>query len=125
MTVGVVRLRLPRFPLAVRIALGALAAYTALSFLSIPWAAVPGDAWEGADRTLLYLLVFALFACWRQRGAGAALLLGAWTLALIVLAAVRCSARRARPPARACSACCRAGAWSTRAATPTPTPLNG
>ena len=70
-----------------RIALGALAAYTALSFLSILWAAVPGDAWEGANRTLLYLLVFALFACWRQRGASAALLLGAWTLALIALAA--------------------------------------
>ncbi len=52
----------------VRIALGALAAYTALSYLSILWAAVPGEAWEGANRTLLYLLVFALFACWRQRG---------------------------------------------------------
>ena len=30
-----------------------------------------GAAWEGANRTLLYLLVFALFACWRQRGATA------------------------------------------------------
>jgi len=47
---------------------------------------VPGDAWEGANRTLVYLLVFALFACWRQRGASAALLLGAWTLAMVVLA---------------------------------------
>jgi len=71
----------------VRIALGCLAAYTALSFLSILWAAVPGDAWEGANRTLLYLLVFALFAAWRQRGASAALLLGAWTLAMIGVAA--------------------------------------
>jgi Flp pilus assembly protein TadD len=48
---------------------------------------VPGDAWEGADRTLLYLLVFALFALWPQQGRSAALLLGAWTLASIVLAA--------------------------------------
>ncbi len=51
-----------------RIALACLAAYTAFSFLSILWAASPGDAWEGANRTLLYLLVFALFACWPQRG---------------------------------------------------------
>ena len=84
---AVVRPRLAEIPLAVRIALLCLAAYTALSFLSILWAAVPGDAWEGANRTLLYLLVFALFACWPQRGATAALLLGAWTLALIALAA--------------------------------------
>ncbi len=27
-----------------------------------------GDAWEGANRTLLYFLVFALFALWPQRG---------------------------------------------------------
>jgi len=46
---------------------------------------VPGDAWEGANRTLLYLLVFALFACWHQRGASAALVLAAWTLAMIAL----------------------------------------
>src|SRR5262249_1867798 len=34
----------------------------------------------------LYLVVFALFALWPQRGAGAALLLGAWVLAMIALA---------------------------------------
>ncbi|HSZ69064.1 MAG TPA: O-antigen ligase family protein [Solirubrobacteraceae bacterium] len=82
-----VRPRVAEIPLAVRIALLCLAAYTALSFLSILWAGVPGDAWEGANRTLLYLLVFALFACWPQRGASAALLLCAWTLALVALAA--------------------------------------
>ena len=89
-----------------KVALGCLAAYTALSYLSILWAGVPGDAWEGANRTLLYLLVFALFACWRQRGASAALLLGAWTLAMVVLAGVRRAARRRRgqrEPRRACS----------------------
>jgi hypothetical protein len=71
---------------ATKIALACLAGYTALSFLSIAWAVVPGDAWEGANRTLLYLLVFALFASWRQQGRSAALLLGVWTLALIGLA---------------------------------------
>jgi len=68
------RVRLSEIPPAVRVAVGCLAAYTALSFLSILWAGVPGDAWEGADRTLLYLLVFALFACRPQKGATAALL---------------------------------------------------
>jgi tetratricopeptide (TPR) repeat protein len=75
-----------QIPVPVRIALGCLTAYTALSFLSILWAGVPGDAWEGADRTLLYLLVFALFACCAQRGTTAALLLCAWLLALIAVA---------------------------------------
>jgi predicted secreted protein len=82
----VIGLRVAEIPVPVRIALACLAAYTALSFLSILWAAVPGDAWEGADRTLLYLLVFALFACWRQRGESAALLLIVWTLAIVGLA---------------------------------------
>ncbi len=81
-----VPLRIAEIPLSVRVAAGCLAAYTALSFLSILWAGVPGDAWEGADRTLLYLLVFLLFATWPQRGPSAALLLVAWTLAMIGLA---------------------------------------
>jgi tetratricopeptide (TPR) repeat protein len=80
-------LRLGELPASVRIAIGCLALYTLFSFLSILWAAVPGDAWEGANRTLLYLLVFALFALWPQRGRSAALLVGAWTLAMICLAA--------------------------------------
>jgi tetratricopeptide (TPR) repeat protein len=87
LALGVVRLRVADVPTPVKIALGCLAGYTALSFASILWAAVPGDAWEGANRTLLYLLVFALFALWPQRGRSAALLLGAWTLAMIGLAA--------------------------------------
>jgi tetratricopeptide (TPR) repeat protein len=70
-------------PIPVRVAVGALVAYTALSFLSILWAGVPGDAWEGANRTLLYLLVFALFACWAQTGPTAALLLCGWVLAMV------------------------------------------
>lgn len=86
LAVATVGLRAAEVPLAVKVALACLAGYTALSFLSILWAAVPADAWEGANRTLLYLLVFALFACWPQRGSSAALLLCAWTLALTVLA---------------------------------------
>jgi tetratricopeptide (TPR) repeat protein len=70
-----------------RIAVACLAGFTALSFLSILWAGVPGDAWEGANRTLLYLLVFILFACWPQRGASAAVLVCGWALAMVALAA--------------------------------------
>lgn len=55
-----------------------LAAFTAWSFLSIAWADVKGDAWDGANRTLLYLCVFALFV-WRPVPARiGALLLGAF-----------------------------------------------
>ncbi len=81
-------------PLGIRVALGCLAAFTALSYLSILWAGAPGDAWEGANRTLLYLLVFALFAGWRQQPLTAAILLGAWTLAISGLAPVRPASHR-------------------------------
>ncbi len=86
LTLAVVPLRLSELPVALRVAAFCLAAYTALSFLSILWAGAPGDAWEGADRTLLYLLVFLLFAAWRQQGASAALILTVWVLALVGLA---------------------------------------
>jgi tetratricopeptide (TPR) repeat protein len=78
-------LRFAEVPRAVSIALGVLAAFTAFSYLSILWAPDTGAAWEGANRTLLYLLVFALFALWRAHGASAALVLCVWTLALIAL----------------------------------------
>jgi hypothetical protein len=82
-----VPLRFAEIPVAVKLALGCLAAFTALSFFSILWASAPAEAWEGANRTLLYLFVFALFSLWPRRGASAALLLCVWTLALIFLAA--------------------------------------
>ena len=70
------------------VAVAALAGYTAWSGLSILWAQDAGIAWEGANRTLLYLLVFALLALWplspRQAGGVAA----AWSLAIVVFAAV-------------------------------------
>jgi tetratricopeptide (TPR) repeat protein len=86
LTVAIVPRRRNELSRPLKIALWCLAGYTVLSFLSILWAAVPGDAWEGANRTLLYLLVFALFSCWSQRGASAAILLGAWTVAMIGVA---------------------------------------
>lgn len=84
--VGATGLRVASIPWPVRIAIGALAAYTAFSFLSILWAGVPGDAWEGADRTLVYLIVFALFASFRRPASSAALLVGLWAMAMAGLA---------------------------------------
>jgi hypothetical protein len=64
------------------------AAFTTWSFLSIAWADVKGDAWDGANRTLLYLCVFLLFA-WRPIPArvGAALL-GAFVLVTAAIGSV-------------------------------------
>lgn len=72
----------------VRIATLGLAAYTAWSFLSIAWADDQGIALEGADRTLLYLAVFLLFALWPQRPATAAWVLGLWTIGVGVIALI-------------------------------------
>jgi tetratricopeptide (TPR) repeat protein len=64
-----------RVPRPVLLALALLAAYTAWSYLSITWASQQGPAWDGANRTAMYLTIFALFALWRfdSRGAGAVL----------------------------------------------------
>jgi hypothetical protein len=67
------------------VALPALAAFTGWSYLSIAWAGVPGDAWDGAGRTALYLLVFTLFALWRVPVWGALALLGTFALGVALL----------------------------------------
>jgi tetratricopeptide (TPR) repeat protein len=61
------------------------AAFTGWCFLSILWAGVQGDAWDGANRTLLYFTVYATFALigWRAREAGIFLALFALGTALI------------------------------------------
>ena len=53
------------------------AAFAAWCLLSIAWAGVPGDAWEGANRVLVYVVVFALFALPPWRATSGAVLLGA------------------------------------------------
>ena len=52
---------------AALLAVAALAAFTAWSYATIAWAAVPGDALDGSNKGLLYLLTFALLACWPLR----------------------------------------------------------
>src|SRR3954447_23685722 len=85
--VGVLTLRAAAPPLVATAAV-ALAAYAAWSYLSIAWAAQKADAWDGANRTLLYAIVFALFALWRLRAPVAAAVLGALAVAIAGLALV-------------------------------------
>ncbi len=60
------------------VALAAFAALTVWSFLSLLWAGVTGDAWDGANRTLVYLLVLLLFSALQWRVATASIVLGAY-----------------------------------------------
>jgi hypothetical protein len=75
-------------PRLVAIAMALLAAFAVWNFLSISWADDQGVAWDGANRCLSYLVVFALFALppWRPRAA--ALLLAIYTVAIAVVGLV-------------------------------------
>jgi tetratricopeptide (TPR) repeat protein len=81
-------LRWAELPSTVRVAALALIAFTVWSFLSIAWADDRGVALEGADRTLLYLAAFLLFALWPQRPATAAWVLGLWTFGIGAIAVI-------------------------------------
>ncbi|HZV74150.1 MAG TPA: O-antigen ligase family protein [Conexibacter sp.] len=82
---GIDRLRTSR-PLA--LALGLLAAYAGFSYLSIAWAPSPGDALDGSNRALLFLLLFALFALLPWRSWSARVTLGAFALGIGTIAVV-------------------------------------
>ena len=73
--------------------------YVAWSYLSIIWAQTPGDTLDGANRTLVYLLVFALFCGLGIGERLGAMLVLAWGCALAVLGLVALgqAARAARP----------------------------
>lgn len=81
-------LRIREVPKPVLVAAGCLLAFTLWSFLSIAWADSNGVAWDGANRTLLYFVVFLLFGLWPQRSGAATALLGVWIFALSIVAAV-------------------------------------
>jgi O-Antigen ligase len=76
-----------------------LAALTAWTYLSIAWSDVKGDAWDGANRGLLYLLVYALFVSIAWRAEGIAMLLAVYVLAIAVLGTVEfvAASRSANP----------------------------
>ncbi len=80
--------RAPRVTTPAKIALVAFAIYVGWSYLSMAWASSPGDALNGSNRALLYLLIFALFsvAPWTDRRALVALI--AFTLGIGALEAL-------------------------------------
>jgi O-Antigen ligase len=81
------------------IAVGTLAAFTAWSYATIAWAAVPGDALSGSNKGLLYLLAFGLLACWplRAQSLWAVLLAGGAVVTLEGLITVEQAIRAADP----------------------------
>jgi hypothetical protein len=72
---------------AVLIALALLGAFAAWNLLSITWADVKGDAWDGANRTLLYFTVFAVCAIPTWRALSAAIILGLFAFGIACVAA--------------------------------------
>ena len=66
-------------------ALAFFALFTLWSFFSIAWAEVRGDAWDGANQTLFYLTVYALFSRWRMNARIAALFVSLYAVAVAAL----------------------------------------
>ena len=62
--------------------------YVAWSYLSVVWAQVPGDALDGANRTLVYWFVFALFVGLGISGGLGTAVVFAWGTALAALGLV-------------------------------------
>ena len=65
-----------------------MAAFAGWQYLSITWAGENGQALDGANRTLFYATVLALFAFWPWNPRGARLVLGAFGLGIAGIAAV-------------------------------------
>ncbi len=70
------------------IAAVAFAAYVAWSYISIAWAQSPGDALEGSNRALLYLLLFMLMAFLPWTAETALLALVTFVVAIGIVAVV-------------------------------------
>jgi O-antigen ligase/polysaccharide polymerase Wzy-like membrane protein len=65
-----------------------LGLYVVWNYLSLAWAQVRGDALDGANRTLLYFCVFALFSLLPLSEDLRAILIGAWGIAIAVIGSV-------------------------------------
>jgi O-antigen ligase len=88
LAIAVVALPRPRPSRPTWIAVALLGAYAAWSYLSITWAGQKDVAWDGANRTLVYAVVLALFALWPLRPRAAAVVLGSGTLAVAAVGLV-------------------------------------
>lgn len=71
-----------------RAAMLLLAAFVLWSFASIGWAGVEGTAWDGANRALAYLFVYAGFTVVAWRADSAAIVLGLYVLGLVAVGAI-------------------------------------
>lgn len=80
------RRSLRELPRTSQVALAFFAAFVAWNFLSVSWADVQGIAWDGANRTLLYLIVYAIFTVSVWRVGAAAIVMGTYSVALAVIA---------------------------------------
>jgi O-antigen ligase len=67
------------------VAIAALAAFAVWSLASILWADSRADAWDGGNRVLVYLVVYALFALWPWRPTGAAAALGMFSVGVTLV----------------------------------------
>jgi hypothetical protein len=90
LTVVLISYGVPRLDRTRIVALTAFGLYLGWSYLSISWAQYPGAALEGSNRTLLYLLVFAVMTVlpWTPRAALAVMVffaLGIGVIAVVLL----------------------------------------
>jgi hypothetical protein len=68
------------------VSLMALGLYTLWTYASVAWAADKGDAWDGANRSLLYLTVYALFLVLPWTIRSGTLVLGVYAAGICALA---------------------------------------
>jgi hypothetical protein len=73
---------------AALVAIACLGAFAAWSLLSIAWASDKGIAWDGANRTLLYFVVYTLFVALPWRRASIPVLIVALGFAALVIGVV-------------------------------------
>jgi tetratricopeptide (TPR) repeat protein len=66
-------------------ALAFFALFAVWSFLSIAWAGVKGDAWDGANQTLFYFTIYAIFSRWRMNARIAVLFVSIYAVAVAAI----------------------------------------
>jgi len=74
--------RLHPLPTVVLLSIAFLAAFTLWTYVTIAWSGVKGDALDGANRSLLYLVVYVLFLLAAPSAESAALLLACYVVAI-------------------------------------------
>jgi O-antigen ligase len=75
-------------PTATWVALACALAFAIWTLFSISWSDARGDAWDGANQTLMYVTVFAIFALLPWRSASATALLGVYSVAVTAVGAI-------------------------------------